>query len=377
MMDFHERFVEALRRRLYPNTNLRLKQLASAIGRSESSVTRWWRGDVRILATDLDSIAQYFADRGDRMFLQAIFPKHLIGKAIEAADRHELVRLLSSVLSALPPSDDAMPHETHLWIRADGALVPAPLGHTEYMARALHITGRTGNLIRYATGILGWIAVSVAADGIVAVRHDGRRVAPLAAESLCEWLLRRRALTPAVLRSINIEGIWLEARHDSVDLAVEALQRVAFIVRRPRRPWVVKQLPLDSITDDRLRLLLRIHGEAPDQVIQTAATVGAFADSSIFSVDGENVISLFRAPRYLISRQAVEGKNIMSISDTDYAMMVRSRLLKTVHEGAIYYELAGTLNDEYLHYLNLAIPEPGAHGKVLTTTVVLEHEIFE
>ncbi len=66
----------------------------------------------------------------------------------------------------------------------------------------------------------------------------------------------------------------------------------------------------------------------------------------------------------------------MSISDTDYAVMVRSRLLTTIREGPIYCELSGTLNNEYLHYLNLAIPEPGVHGKVITSTVVLKHEIL-
>jgi transcriptional regulator with XRE-family HTH domain len=376
MVDFHERFVEALRGRLYPNSKLHLKQLASAIGRSESSVTRWWRGEARILAEDLERIARYFAGRGDAAFLSAIFPEPLFGKAVET-NRNELVRLLRSLVSALPADDEAIPHETSLWVTGDGVIVAAPLGHTEFLVRVLHLTVETGNLVRYATGILGWIAVTVGADGIVTVHHDGHRVAPLAAECLCEWLTLRRAVTPAVLRSIKTDGNWVEARYDSVDLAVEALQRVAFIVRKPRRSWIVDRLPLDSIKDDRLQLLLRIHREAPDQVIQTAATIGAFSDSNIFSVDGENVTALFCAPRYLISKQAVEGRNIMSISDTDYAMMVRSRLLKTMHEGPVYCELAGTLDNEYLHYLNLAIPEPGAHGKVITSTVVLEHEIFD
>jgi len=369
--------VEALRRRLYPNGNLHLKQLADAIGRSESSVTRWWRGETRILAEDLERIARYFADRGDQVFLSAIFPESLFGKAVVEADRGELLRLLRSMLSALPTAEEAGPRETFFWIKADGTIAPAPLGHTEYAARALRLPVGIGNLIRYATGMLGWIAVTAGADGTVAIRHDGRRVAPLAAECLGEWLLRRRAVTAAVLRSINIDGTWLEARHDSAGLAVEALQRVAANARTPRRPWSVKRLPLDSIADKRLNLLLKIHREAPDQVIHTAATVGAFADSNVFSVDGENVVSLFCAPRFLISRQAVEGRNIMSISDTDYAMMVRTRLLTAMHEGPVYCELAGSLDNEYLHYLNLAIPQPGAHPKVLTSTVVLDHKIFD
>jgi transcriptional regulator with XRE-family HTH domain len=372
--DFHERFVEALRHRLYPNTNLHLKQLADAIGRSESSVTRWWRGDSRILAEDLARIAQYFADRGDRAFLRAIFDERLLGTAAEG-DGDELKGLLRSVLAALPAADEDIPQETVLWVTSEGAIVPAPLGHTEYVARALHLPAGVGNLVRYATAILGWIAVAADAGGVVIVRHDGRRVAPLAVECLCEWLTRRRAHAPAVVRLVQIEGSWVEARHDSVDLAVAALEKLAFIVSKPRRPWSVTRLPLDAITHDRLQLLLRVHRETPDQVIHTAAAVGAFTDSSLFSVDGENIISLFVAPRYLVSRE-LEGQNVMSIPDTDYAMMVHSRVLKAATEGPVYCELAGTLNNEYLRYLNLALSVPGAHGKVLTSTVVLEHEIM-
>ncbi len=373
--DFHERFMEALRSRLYPNTNLHLKQLADAIGRSESSVTRWWRGDTRILAEDLERIARYFADRGDRTFLHAIFDEPAKGKPIEN-DGPELKDLLRSVLAALPAAGDSAANDTFLWATVDGAIVPAPLGHTEYVARALQLPAGAGNLIRYATEILGWIAVTVDANGIVTIRHDGRRVAPLAVESVCEWLGRRCGNAPAVVRLVHLNGSWVEARHDTVELAVAALETVAFIVRKPRRPWSVKRLPLESIANDRLKLLLQIHRDAPDQVIHTAAAIGALTDSNILAVDGENVISLFVPPKYLLSRQAIEGQNIMSVPDTEYAMMVRSRVLRAKREGPVYYELAGTLNNEYLHYLNLAIPEPGPHGKVLTSTVVLEHEIY-
>jgi hypothetical protein len=177
------------------------------------------------------------------------------------------------------------------------------------------------------------------------------------------------------MRTIHVDRIWVEARHDSVDIAIEALEKVAFIVSKPRRPWDVKRLPLDTIKDERLRRLLNIHREAPGDVIHAAAAAGAFTDSNVFSVDGENVVSRFVAPRYLIGRD-LEGHNVMSIPDTDYAMMVHARIVKTAQEGPIYCELAGSLNNEYLHYLNLSIPVPGEHTKVLTSTVVLEHSFL-
>lgn len=134
-------------------------------------------------------------------------------------------------------------------------------------------------------------------------------------------------------------------------------------------------MPLDSIEHKRLQHLLRIHRATPSELLHEAEATGALTDSSVFSISGQDVTCLFVPSRYLISQQSVEGANIMSMPDTDYALMARERLLKAVHEGPVYYELAGTLNNEYLHYLNLAIPVPGPHNKVIASTVVLEHEI--
>jgi len=372
--DFHDRFVEAIRRRIYPNTSLHLKQLAGEIGRSESSVTRWWRGDTRILAEDLERIALYFSARGDQSFVREIFLTELLEP--DAPDRAELARLLRRMLDTLGPAAPAagVP-EARFWVTDKGAIVPAPEGLAAYAARTLRLPPDGGDLLRYATGIVGWIAVTIDADRSIAVRHDGRQVAPLAAEGLCNWLRQQHAAVSGVMRSIQIDGKWLEARHDTVDRAIEALEKVAFIVRKPRRKWTVNRLPLDDIRNERLKRLLQIHRETPEQLIHRAAEIGAFTDSSMCSIEGENVISLYVAPKYLISREALEGQNIMAIPDTDYAMMVRARILQARREGPIYCDLSGTVNDENLHYLNLAIPEPGPHGKVLTSTVILEREI--
>ncbi|MDE2229550.1 MAG: helix-turn-helix transcriptional regulator, partial [Alphaproteobacteria bacterium] len=64
MGDFQSNFQEALRRRLFPNAPLHLKQIAGAIGRSENTVARWWRGETRIAGEDLYRIARFLADRG-------------------------------------------------------------------------------------------------------------------------------------------------------------------------------------------------------------------------------------------------------------------------------------------------------------------------
>lgn len=373
MYNFQERFVEALRRRLYPNTTLHLKQLPAAIGRSESAVSNWRRGNHRIAAEDLISLASYFAARGDRTFLNEILPEALFNPP-EKTQENELRSLLRSLLAALPENDG---EPANLWATSEGAIVPAPLGHTEYVARVLRVPESVGNVVRYATGILGWIAISTSPKGVVTLRHDRRRIAPLAAESVCDWLRRRRAETRLIVRSIHVDGGWLDTQHDSVELAIEAISGAASIMQKQRRPWLVERLPLASITNSRLIRLLHIYREVPDQVVDRAAAIGALTDSSICSVQGDSVISLYVARKYFLSRQIVEGQDIMALPDTDYALMVRSRILAVKREDEpLYWELSGTLNNENLHYLNLAIPEPGSRGKVLTSSVILKRELL-
>ncbi len=47
-VSFEQRFAAALRRRLYPNTALRVKQMAHDLGYSEDTLQRWLRGDHRV-----------------------------------------------------------------------------------------------------------------------------------------------------------------------------------------------------------------------------------------------------------------------------------------------------------------------------------------
>src|SRR5215469_13506173 len=183
---FQSRFQEALRRRLFPNTPLHLKQIAGAIGRSENTVTRWWRGETRIAGDDLFRIARYLVSRGDATFLNDIFQDLLptdnsrIGGEEKAL---ELIRVLVRQLQAT----DSDGHDRHSWITAEGELAVATLGHAAYVRGNLGLPQGSGDLAAYAMRVLGWIAVTERADRTVVIRHDGRRVAPLAAERIQEW----------------------------------------------------------------------------------------------------------------------------------------------------------------------------------------------
>ena len=71
---FEQRFAEALRRRLYPRTRLRLKTLSRDTGYSEDTITRWTQAKHRVFAGAVEDMATYFATRfGDDGLLGEVF----------------------------------------------------------------------------------------------------------------------------------------------------------------------------------------------------------------------------------------------------------------------------------------------------------------
>jgi transcriptional regulator with XRE-family HTH domain len=370
MVDFQERFREALRRRLFPNASVHLKEIAGAIGRSENTVTRWWRGETRVNGEDLDRIATFFGNRGDRNFLDEVFESIAPGSASGSVEDKALALVRGAFAAAGLQS--RLTTDANVWFMANGAMEPAEQGHSEYVRRRLSMPESAGDLIGYATRVLGWIGVVDRADGVVVVRHDARRVARLAAERACEWLDDRADRISVVRRSVHMEGRWIEASHAGAHLAASAIAKVALISRVSRRPWHVTQLPLAAIADARLLALLRAFNEAPDRLIHAAAEMGAFTTSHVFGVSGDNVTSRHVATQLGFDARTIEGFNVLSRPDTDYALMVQARILRTKRDGPNYCELTGTIDGNYVRYLNLALPEPGPEGRVLTSTVIVE-----
>jgi hypothetical protein len=72
----------------------------------------------------------------------------------------------------------------------------------------------------------------------------------------------------------------------------------------------------------------------------------------------------------------VEGLNVLARPDTEYALMLQARVLKARRDGPIYNELCGTIDAFNVRYLNLALPEAGPNGRVVTSSVVLERDLI-
>ncbi len=102
--------------------------------------------------------------------------------------------------------------------------------------------------------------------------------------------------------------------------------------------------------------------------------MGAFTTTSVFRIDGENVISHHVATGFGFDTNVVEGLNVLARPDTDYALMVQARMLRTKREGPEFNELTGMIDDTYVKYMNLTLPEPGPDGRILSATVMLAKE---
>jgi transcriptional regulator with XRE-family HTH domain len=371
--DFQSLFQDALRRRLYPHTSLHLKEIANAVGRSENTVTRWWRGETRVMGEDLYAIARFLLRRGDRSFLAEIFGELMpdlgagggTDDAVLAAAREILLRVAEN---------NGLGRDVHYWFTAAGAMVVAPRGHADYVQRMIKLPASAGDLPAYAMRVLGWIALTERGNGEVMIRHDSRRVAPRPAEACCEWLEERVDRIRLVRRVIHLDRQWIEAIHQSAALAAAAIEKVAFIVRIQRKPWRVSRLSFDAITHPRLATLMQHYATAPLDIVHNAAEMGAFTTSSLFGVTGEDVVSRHVATGLGFDPRVIEGLNVLSRPDTEYALMIQSRILRATREGAAYYELEGIIDDRYARYLNLVLPEPGRDGRVLTSSVVLDVE---
>lgn len=73
-MKFTELFSELLRRRLYPNSCIRMDDLAFAIGAHGMTVRSWLRGENSPSGPMMWATVNFFTRLGDHAFLAELFP---------------------------------------------------------------------------------------------------------------------------------------------------------------------------------------------------------------------------------------------------------------------------------------------------------------
>lgn len=262
------------------------------------------------------------------------------------------------------------------WITEKGVQA-APAGADSY------IKGLLGNLPgniefdAYAMRNWGWLLALVTESAII-VRCCEGAVDEVAVRHAQSWLLTQES------QVIDIEceraSLWIRQRHETAKLAVQALDRYAalaeakeIVLQRLERQWSVERKALADVIDPDLRQVIQRIGETngeADQLLKAVAST--MSTTAVFSVDGDNVVSLFAGPGLGIDAPAVMGKNVLSRPDRQYGQLVHAHVLQATRERAgTFHDLSIAIDGNPAKYQRYAFAsKPDIAGRRLVTTSV-------
>jgi hypothetical protein len=354
-VSFEQRFAAALRRRLFPHTALRVKQMAYELGYSEDTVQRWLRGDHRVYAGAAEDVDRYFSRyHGDSQFLREVL---------------DLARVDPG-----PRVDDLC-----LWI-TEGAVHQAPAGHALFARSALGLSaGIEQDVVRYAVANLGWIACLARADRRLEIRFSPKTLDPQAARRLRDWLLTD-GRTIAEVRAIGLGSAgWSEATIFSVSEAVRFLDRWAVRVTLRQTlgeaNWTVQREHLDSEGQAEFRTFLTALAPAEDPMA-ACVRAGRMGTSSLLWIKGESdVVSLYIGTDLGLPIDRFAYRNVLDRDDPRYAALVYQHMTECVKEGPTFYHLEIDIAGRRRRYRRMALPfNAGDRQMVMTTVQLLESE---
>lgn len=344
MADVRERIADALRRRLYPNSGVHLKQLAHAVGRSGEAVRQWAAGEASIKAEDLYEVARFLDDPA---LIAEVFGE--LGLSVEA---------------------DGVPQRGQrcVWFTHKGTH-EAPAGHADFARRFLGLPLTvSGDASVYAMRNCGWAAVELRQDRRAVLAYDDRGILPGPAAGARDWLLARAPIIEAVRRRVLVGQRWIEAGEKDAELSAAAVWRAAEIARSPHRvPWRVERLALDAVPE--FMPLLRAYNEAPARIVEAAAAMGELPKCSLLRVSGGAVESLSIGSAVDLPRGELVGGNILARADSAYAAVLHQHMTDATDGPSIHW-LRGSILGTPRSYIRAAFYAGPETGLVLTRSIV-------
>jgi transcriptional regulator with XRE-family HTH domain len=372
--EFYERFADAIRRRLAPNTGLHLKQLAGAINVSDDTLVRWSRGQTRITAEALGNLAEFFRKRGDKSFLAEIYGDLVPPIGPDLTQLRAIIQEASRQLSAA----EAMPSDVCYWVTDDGAMHHAPAGHREFARRILRFPAHLdSDYSIYAMRTLGWIALTMRSNETSAViRYARDSIDPLAAARLCEYLLSqsKRGLESAH-RFVDIDRHWVAAARTDAVTAADALAQAARIATSGAK-WDVTRHSLEAARRPIFEELLKSYNNA-EPLWAAALRLGISASCSVLRVEEGNVTSLMVGPGLGLRPEKRVGRNVMEWANTGYAKVVRDRSI-AARQQPVYQHNDVPIDGMRCRYETLALPdgEAGGPGTVFIASHIISKELI-
>ena len=351
-LSFRDRQSEALRRRL--EAGITGKSLAYGIGVHPDTVMNWVNGRSTMDGAAIAAVDAFFSAQGKPGFLTEIFQP--------TEPRKE-------------PDRSPISADCCLWFTGEGMAHNAPFGHAEFVREALHITSLPDDLPAYAIRNLGWVECVVRSDGRIGLRYAADMAEPAAVNRARDWILTEGGRATEVEASVWQYGDW--GHYSSMPLSdiarlLDRASVTASFDRISEHDWNVTRLPLDSIKKPAMTSLIADAKKGSDAV-QVASRLGVIDTSSIFSIDGENVVSLWIGPDLGLPTDLLVHRNVLDRTDRNYAALVHHHVMEAVKEGPTFYRLEIDILGQRRHYERVAVRQ--GPNLVITSAELLEQGV--
>lgn len=341
---------QAIARRLLPNTELTMKALAKAAGYSEATIRRARNGGTEhIDAEMLFALSEVFAARGDHDFLVEIFGISVMAPAIEGGD-------------------------LCYWVTEDGTVNAAPFGHARFVRDALRLgPDEAFDPIAYGIRAMGWIEITVRADGRLTLRRHLITASPQAGRRAAEWLSgQSRAFTAIDIHSQQGDQ-WTQRRYDTIRAAAQALSLPGgpAITDHLSIHIITQRLGLDQVTDPVQIAALR-EWTGPDTdvdvLLRAIAAAGGSANYSLLrkEEEGYRLLTLGAANRM---RHDLAGRSLRLLRDQNYVDLVEHQFDTLPAEGARFDDLDIHATTDRGGYRRLALSASGPGGDRYAVTI--------
>lgn len=349
---FRERQSAALRWRL--DAGITGKSLAYGIGVHPDTVMNWVNGRSTMDGTAIAAVDAFFSSRGDPGFLTEIFQP--------TEPRKE-------------PTRSTMSADRCLWFTGEGMAHDAPFGHADFVCEALHITSLPDDLPGYAIRNLGWVECVVRSDGRIGLRYAVDIAEPAAVIRARDWILTEGGNATEVEASVWQNGEWVHYSSMPLSDMARLLDRASVTAsfdRMSEHYWNVARLPLDSLIKSAMTSLIT-NAKEGSNAVQVAFKLGVMDTSSIFSIDGENVVSLWIGPKLGLPAELLVHRNVLDRTDRNYAALVHHHVLEAVREGPTFYRLDIDIVGRRRHYERVAVRQ--GPNLVITSSMLLEQGV--
>ncbi|MBN9530450.1 MAG: helix-turn-helix transcriptional regulator [Alphaproteobacteria bacterium] len=340
----------AIARRLMPNSELTMRALAKASGYSEATIRRARNGETgHIDAEMLFALSEVFARRGDHDFLVEIFGITVATPAMNGGD-------------------------LCYWITEDGAVNAAPFGHARFVRDALRLgPDEAFDAIAYGIRAMGWIEITIRANGRLTVRRHLVNAAADAGRRAADWLAEQ-GRTFSEIEILSLQGdSWSRRRYDTIRAAAQSLAVPVgdAISDHISVHIATKRLSFNHIADPVQIAALR-HWNGPDtevdSLMRAITAAGGSANYSLLRKedDGYTLLTLGAANRL---RHDLAGRSLRLLRDQHYVDLVEQQFDTLPSEGVRFDDLDIQARTDRGGYRRLALSASGPGGDRYAVTV--------